>query len=64
VVELEKAVAADDAEGLELEHLGDAYQKVGELSKARTIWQRAAAKLRAEGEADKATALELKFKGK
>ena len=43
LVELQRAGAADKADGVILDHLGDAYLKVNQLPSALETWQKAAA---------------------
>ena len=43
LVELQRAGAADKADGVILDHLGDAYLKVDQLPSALEAWQKAAA---------------------
>jgi tetratricopeptide (TPR) repeat protein len=55
VEELKKAVAAggEEPDGVILDHLGDAYDKLGEADKARETWQRAIQLLDKDQEPDK-----------
>jgi tetratricopeptide (TPR) repeat protein len=58
--ELEKA-AADKPDGTVFEHLGEAYQKLGDLDRAQIAWRRAAETYRKEKENDKARVVEKKL---
>ena len=53
VVELEKAAANEKADGVILEHLGDALGKTGRTSEARAAWLRAEAAFQKDRAADK-----------
>jgi tetratricopeptide (TPR) repeat protein len=61
VVELEKANAGDQPEGMTLDHLGDAYQQAGQPQKARDAWQRALKQLRSEGDRENVPVVEKKL---
>ena len=54
VVELEKAVDEKQPDATVLEHLGDVYQKLGTLDKARAAWGRAKAGYEKDKEPEKA----------
>ncbi len=58
--ELEKA-AADEPDPTVLDHLGDAYWKLGRTQEARSAWQRAVKAHRQAGEAAKAAPIERKL---
>ena len=40
-IELEKAAAGDSPEGVILDHLGDTFQQLGNVKKARELWKQA-----------------------
>lgn len=61
VKELEAAVAGDDPSGVVLEHLGDAYAKIGEATEARSLWDRALKAFQDEQETKKLEALRQKM---
>lgn len=61
VVELEKAAASDDPDGVILDHLGDAYQAAGESAKAVASWQRAVEALKAADDDKQAEATQTKI---
>jgi tetratricopeptide (TPR) repeat protein len=54
VKELEKAVDEKQPDGTVLDHLGDAYEKVGNVGKAKAAWHRAVAAFEKDKEAEKA----------
>ena len=56
VEELKKAVAAggDEPDGVILDHLGDAYDKLGQADKARETWQKSVHFLDHDKEVEKA----------
>ena len=54
VAELEKAVDEKQPDGTVLDHLGDAYEKLGRHSQAIAAWQRAKAALEKDKETEKA----------
>ena len=65
VVELEKAIDEKQPDGTVLDHLGDAYLKVGNTNKARATWQRAKEVLEKDKEPEKARKVDEKMiKGK
>jgi tetratricopeptide (TPR) repeat protein len=64
VAELEKAVDDKLPDGTVLEHLGDAYEKLGRHNAAVTAWQRAKAAYQKDQESDKAKRVGDKADGK
>lgn len=60
--ELEKAAAAEPDPTV-LDHLGDAYWRLGRRQKARSAWERAAKAYRQAGEPAKAAPVEKKLQG-
>ena len=54
VAELEKAVDEKQPDGTVLDHLGDAYEKLGRRKQAVAAWQRAGAAYEKEKEPEKA----------
>jgi tetratricopeptide (TPR) repeat protein len=60
-VELQKA-SEKIADGTVLDHLGDAYEKLGQTGKAIESWRRAAESFRKEKEEEKAKAVRKKMK--
>ena len=62
VVELEKAAADKKPDGVVLDHLGDAYLKVGQPEKAKDAWRKAVKLLRRENDEKKALVVEKKLK--
>jgi tetratricopeptide (TPR) repeat protein len=61
VAELEKAVDEKQPDGTILDHLGDAYEKLGRHSQAVKAWQRAKAALEKEKELEKAEKVQEKM---
>jgi tetratricopeptide (TPR) repeat protein len=61
VVELEKASAGDDPDGVILDHLGDAHLKLNQTDKAIAAWQRAVQAFRDESEAPQRKATQEKI---
>ncbi len=59
--ELEKAAASEQADGVILEHWGDALDKLGRPGEARAAWQRAAAAFQKDNEADKLKRVQKKL---
>jgi tetratricopeptide (TPR) repeat protein len=63
VAELEKAAADKKPDGTVLDHLGDAYRKIGRPDKAAETWRRAVEVFRKEKESKKAEDVEQKIAG-
>ncbi len=61
VAELEKAVDEKQPDGTVLDHLGDAYQKVGNSAKALATWRRSIEALKKDKEAEKAEKVAAKL---
>lgn len=61
---LEKAAEGDEPDGVILDHLGDAYDKLGRHDQARETWLRSAAAFEREGEKEKAESGKRKAEGK
>ena len=61
VAELEKAAATEKPDGVVLDHLGDAYQKLNQPEKAVQTWRKAAKALRQDNEIEKAESVEKKI---
>ena len=61
VVELEKAAHDKRPDAVILEHLGDAYAKLGRPDRAKDAWRRAAEAFRKDKEAEKANEMEGKI---
>jgi len=62
VVELEKALDEKQPDGTILDHLGDAYAKLGKPGKALATWRRAAEVFEKDKEPEKAKNVKLKVK--
>jgi tetratricopeptide (TPR) repeat protein len=62
VKELEKAIDEKQPDGTVLDHLGDAYQKVGNTAKALATWHRSVEALKKDKEPEKAPKVEQKLK--
>jgi tetratricopeptide (TPR) repeat protein len=62
VVELEKAVDEKQPDATVLDHLGDAYEKLGRHDKALAAWQRAVAAYEKDKEREKAGKVAEKLK--
>lgn len=61
LAELLKAAETQEPDGVILDHLGDAYRKLGRGDEARSAWRRAADAFRAEEEESRAAAVESKL---
>ena len=61
VTELEKAIDEKQPDGTVLDHLGDAYRKVGNTSKALATWRRSIEALKKDKEAEKARKVDEKM---
>jgi tetratricopeptide (TPR) repeat protein len=61
VLELEKASAGEEPDGVILDHLGDAYSKVGQREKALAAWLRAVKAMAKDGDEAKAKAVQQKI---
>ncbi|MEN6406363.1 MAG: tetratricopeptide repeat protein, partial [Thermoguttaceae bacterium] len=61
VVELEKATAGSKPDGVVLDHLGDAYQKMNRRDRAVATWRKAADAFRRDKEPEKAATVEKKI---
>ncbi len=59
---LEQATASSDADGVILDHLGDAYVKANQPIKAVETWRKAATVLKEKGNAERLEAIEAKIK--
>ncbi|MCA9248905.1 MAG: tetratricopeptide repeat protein [Planctomycetales bacterium] len=59
---LEKAAAGEEADGVILEHLGDAYNGVGQLDKARETWRKALDKFEHQEDSEKAKRIRQKLR--
>ena len=61
VVELQKAAAVDDPDGVILDHLADCLSAMGKRDEALAAWKRAQQKLQRDGDTEKAKAIEQKI---
>ncbi len=62
VGELEKAAQGDKVDGVIMEHLGDAYAKLDQPTKALEAWQKAAQAFQNQGDNERYQAMEAKIK--
>ena len=62
VVELEKATAEENPDGIVLDHLADAYFKMDKSSKAADAWKKALGVLEPEFEAARIAAIQEKIR--
>jgi tetratricopeptide (TPR) repeat protein len=62
LVELKKAAAEPDPDGVILDHLGDIYLALKQIGPARETWQRAIASLKKQNDKDKIGQIEEKLK--
>ena len=60
VTELEKAIDEKQPDGTVLDHLGDAYRKVGNTAKALATWRRSIEALKKDKEPEKARKVQEK----
>ncbi|MDX1945456.1 MAG: tetratricopeptide repeat protein [Pirellulaceae bacterium] len=60
--ELAQAASSADADGVILDHWGDALAKLGRSAEARAAWERAAAAIKGSGDAAKLPAIQRKLK--
>jgi len=61
LVQLQKAVEPDKAEGEVLDHLGEVYAKLGQSREAEVAWKRSAEAYKKAGEEGKMKAIEKKM---
>ena len=61
VAELEKATSVDEPDPVVLDHLGDAYSKLGREGLAQKTWSRAGEGFKKAGEEEKMKAVEEKL---